>query len=173
MRARAMTQLTRAQGRATAPARATWLVGSRDTNIVSWLGGGLVLRHNARHGAQRPATCSTARTTRRATGTCVAIQFCIVTGGEGREAATRCASGCVRAVTRQGTLATRLRGRPRHSRGRPTTRRRVCHDTAPSARYARRLGAVGAQLGSGCAPCAPNLVLTQDTILSHCLGHCS
>ena len=28
--------------------------------------------------------------------------------------------------------------------------------------------AVGVQLGSGCAPCAPNPVLTQDTVLEHC-----
>ena len=28
-------------------------------------------------------------------------------------------------------------------------------------------------LGSGCAHCAPNLVLTQCTVCSHCLGNCS
>ena len=27
--------------------------------------------------------------------------------------------------------------------------------------------------GPGCAPGAPNPVLTQCTVLSHCLGHCS
>ena len=30
-----------------------------------------------------------------------------------------------------------------------------------------------AQAGSGCAPGAPNSILTQCTVLSHCLGHCS
>ena len=36
----------------------------------------------------------------------------------------------------------------------------------PSAQWAR-------SLGSGCAPCAPNPVLTQCTVLSYCFGHCS
>ena len=54
------------------------------------------------------------------------------------------------------------------------------HDTAlvrsttrPSARHALDLGAVGAQLGSGCAFGAPNPVLTQCTVFSHCLDHYS
>ena len=33
--------------------------------------------------------------------------------------------------------------------------------------------AVCAQAGPGCAPGAPDSVLTQCTILSHCSGHCS
>ena len=55
------------------------------------------------------------------------------------------------------------------------------HDTAPLRatirRSARCLGVVRVasahRLGSGCAPGAPNPVLTQCTVLSHCLGHCS
>ena len=55
------------------------------------------------------------------------------------------------------------------------------HDTAPvctmTRRPARGVRSAWAQcvrrLGLGCAPCAPNPVLTQDTILSHCLDHCS
>ena len=55
------------------------------------------------------------------------------------------------------------------------------HDTAPvratTRPSARRACAAWAQwarnLGSGCAPGAPNPVLTQCTVFSHCLGYCS
>ena len=102
-----------------------------------------------------------------AVGTCVAIQFCIVTGGEGREAATQHASVLVRAAIRQGTLATRPRGRPRYDQG------EAC-DTVPCALPGRCAQAACTQPRSvGCAPSAPNPVLTQDTVLSYCFGHCS
>ena len=65
----------------------------------------------------------------------------------------------------------------RHGRAWPATRLLVLHDTA---QRAPRHGAVRAalalcacSLGSGCAPGAPNPVLTQCTVLSHCWGHCS
>ena len=90
---------------------------------------------------------------------------CIVIGGEGSSAATWHASVRVRAATRQGAPMTRLGGG---------------HDTAlyvPQHGAQRTLCAVHAScacsLGSGCAPGAPNLVLTQCTALSHYFGHCS
>ena len=51
----------------------------------------------------------------------------------------------------------------RHSRARPMTQLGQACDTAQCAR----------RLGQGCAPYAPNLVLTRDIVLSHCLVHCS
>ena len=51
------------------------------------------------------------------------------------------------------------------------TRHTACHDMV---QCAHGLGTSCTQLGSiGCAPYAPNSVLTQDTVLSHCLDHCS
>ena len=56
-----------------------------------------------------------------------------------------------------------LRHDPRHDALCATTRR-----------CAHGLGTVRVRLGSfGCAPYALNPVLTQDTVLSHCLDHCS
>ena len=47
-------------------------------------------------------------------------------------------------------------------------------DTAPGApRHGRPSAQRARSLSQGCAPYAPNLVLAQDTVLSHCLGHCS
>ena len=55
---------------------------------------------------------------------------------------------------------------------------RVCAHDQPIMRTAgRTTWALRAQcvldLGSGCTHCAPNPVLTQCTIYSHCLDHCS
>ena len=48
------------------------------------------------------------------------------------------------------------------------------HDTAPGApRYSRPSTQRAPSHGLGCASCAPNPVLTQDTVLSHCLNHYS
>ena len=60
-------------------------------------------------------------------------------------------------------------------RGGPTTRPMLGHDTAPLRSTirlnARNLGAPCAQPGSdGCEPCALDLVFTQCTVFSHCLG---
>ena len=45
------------------------------------------------------------------------------------------------------------------------------HDTAPCARLGRCASAVGVQPGSfGCAPSAPNLVLTQYTVSESLFG---
>ena len=115
--------------------------------------------------AQRPATWgkgpatwrkgATTRTaahaTQRAARAKVAIQFLYHDRGARHSVATLRACTRVRATTR------------------PSAR----HDTAPNARPGRSAHSVGAQLGSGCAPCAPNPVLTQCTVLSHCLGHYS
>ena len=51
-----------------------------------------------------------------------------------------------------------------------TTRHNGRHDMEPSVSNARGLCA---QDRSRCALGAPNPVLTQCTVLSHCLGHCS
>ena len=74
----------------------------------------------------------------------------------------------------------------RHSaRVRPTIRLRgpatlLGHDTAPLRHDTAECALPGfsacglcAQAGPGCAPGAPNPVLTQCIVLSHCLGHCS
>ena len=53
----------------------------------------------------------------------------------------------------------------------PAIRHLARHDTA---QCASSLGALYAQPGSvGCAPCALDPVLTQCTVFSHCLRHCS
>ena len=96
---------------------------------------------------------------------CVAIQFCIVTEGS-------CDTALQHMRARNDTAghACDMTGRrPLYGPVRTTTWR-----------HAHGLGAMRAarelyvrSLGSGCAPCAPNPVLTQCTVLSHCLGHCS
>ena len=48
-----------------------------------------------------------------------------------------------------------------------TTRPSERHDTASCAR------GLCSQPGLGCAPGAPNPFLTQCTVFSHCLNHCS
>ena len=73
--------------------------------------------------------------------------FCIATGG-----------------LRYGAIAPACAWR--HGRRGATIRHPVRHDTAPSAWRA-------SGLGLGCAHCSPNLVLTQCTVYSHCLDHCS
>ena len=71
----------------------------------------------------------------------------------------------------------RVATRPRLGRAWLATRPPVRHDTALSSRCARGLGAMRAQcapsLGHVCVHCALDLVLTQCTILSHCLDRCS
>ena len=60
--------------------------------------------------------------------------------------------------------------RPRYGRGPGQDMAGPGHDTA-------RQGWLSAQrarnLGHGCAYCALDPVLTQNTVLSHCLSHCS
>ena len=46
------------------------------------------------------------------------------------------------------------------------------YDTAQHGQPGRSVRGLGAQVGPGCAPSAPNPVLTQCTVLSHCLEHC-
>ena len=105
---------------------------------------------------------------------------CIVIGMAGRKRARvhhdtarahDLGAGCVAIQTR--TRPARPTTRP----ARPTTRSATSHDTTghrPTtlSRHGR-LGRTARRLGSGCAPGASNLVLTQCTVLSHCLGHCS
>ena len=72
-------------------------------------------------------------------------------------------------IVTQGSWA-QLQG-PRHGQSGAMIRPSV-HPT--TRRCERGLGAVcAAQAGSGCAHCTPDSVLSQCTILSHCLGHCS
>ena len=89
----------------------------------------------------------------------VAIQFCIVIGGKGNNARTRRASA----------------QRHDHDMAGHGLRHGALCATARSPAHAVR--ATWAQcarsLGQGCAPCSPNPVFTQDTVLNHCLGHCS
>ena len=81
-------------------------------------------------------------------------KVCIVTGGE--------------AVALRHDAHT-----PRHSRCTPTTWPRYGPARATTGCCARGRDAVCVQAGSGCAHCMPDSVLTQCTILSHCLGLCS
>ena len=70
-------------------------------------------------------------------------------------------------LTTWPSSATTQSGRgPRHGSADATTWRPARCVRAAWVQWARRLG-------SGCALGAPNLVLTQCTVLSHCLGHCS
>ena len=62
------------------------------------------------------------------------------------------------------------RGLLRHDREGATTRSRVHQDTAPSALSARGLGGVCAQAMPGCAPGAPNPVLTKCTVFQSLFG---
>ena len=120
-----------------------------------------------RYGAQRPATWPRSVATHTAgarngarQGSVLRYKVCIVTGGDGREAATRL---CV---------AIQCATRP----ARPATLPASNHDTVghrPTTRPGRSARGLCAQAGPRCSPGAPNPVLTQDTVLSHCLGHCS
>ena len=69
-------------------------------------------------------------------------------------------------ATRPGHAATR----PRHGRPQATIR----PGTGPlHCRLGHSVRGLCVQVGPGCAPGAPDSVLTQCTVLSHCLGHCS
>ena len=130
-------------------------------------------------------------------------KFCIVVGGQLHDAATRCARrSCItiqffyRGQGRGGGGAATLQAQklrhgppartctlrhgwaqPRYSLVLTTTQRCACSLGAVSMQCARSLGAVSAQcarsLGHGCVHCVLYPVLTQCTVLSHCLDHCS
>ena len=119
-------------------------------------------------------TRAVACATRRAAGAYIAIQI-LYRDWKGACDIAVCAhdTACDTASARCDTLATRLglatirrRYAPRHGSVRAVTRR-----------YASGLGAVrarpGRNLGHGCAHCALDPVLTQCTVLSYCLDHCS
>ena len=97
-------------------------------------------------------------------------KFCIA----GREATTRQAQALRHNACARGDMAGHAwdtaGGRPRYDRGVPPygAQRTLCE------RPERSAHTMCTQPGSvGCAPYAPNSVLTQDTVLSHCLNHCS
>ena len=162
-----------------------------DTIIVSWVRGATVVsRHSvARAAIWRPTPCNTAQercdthdrsVTRRAIGACVAIQSLYRdrgqrqrgydtavcrdtmrdTAGEAYDTARDAHETGARPATRPARSATRLT--------RPTTRQATSHDTAGHRPTTRSAWAQCAQAGSGCAPGAPNPILTQCTVLSHC-----
>ena len=152
-------------------ARPGWW-GSRDTNNVSWLGGSLVSQHNAQHGcdtapsAQRhgkrgAATCTVPRATRREARARVVIQFLYRDRGARHSSATQRASAHMCPTTRLGSANIRQGRGPRHGPTNARTRRPKCSVRAAWAQWACRLGL-------GCVPGAPNPVLTQCTVLSHC-----
>ena len=89
--------------------------------------------------------------------------FCIT----GTEVAIRHASAPVPTATRQGAPVTRSRRGPRYGLACATIRSSVRHDTASCVRPEHSVRAAWS-IG-----CAPNPVLTQDTVLSQCLNHCS
>ena len=121
---------------------------SRYKNCIVAGGGFCVaiwLRYRLRYDAQRPATRCRSTATHAATR-------------QTRHAAGACVAIPILYRGREGACDTHSL-RARHGR-------EGSHDTAPNARCAR-------SLGSGFTPYAPNPVLTQCTVLSHCLEHCS
>ena len=139
-----------------------WPMVSRDTKIVSWLGATVcVAIWRSRDAIQRcdmaAACCDTAYDmagrmgdTERGMGLGVTIQFCIATRGGNT------AGGDLRHDTQA----------PRYGALRPTTR-------LPARAVRMAWAQCARSLGLGCASCAPNPVLTQDTVLSHCFNHYS
>ena len=147
---------------------------SRDTNFVSWL---RVTFSAAIQRATLPTTrqharCNTALCARdtacsaRCMGLSVTIQFRIAPGGGGG------GGGGGGAIRQEATYYTAPKRHdtalyaPRHGAS-------ACHNTALCTQPRRSARAACTRpmrsLGSRCAPCALNLVLTQDIVLSHCL----
>ena len=132
-------------------AQCAWLeAGSRYKICIMAERGQRWCRDTAQQGTTRPTTRQQAR-------------YDMVLGA--REAGARPA-------TRRARLVIRPRGGLRHS---ASARHDTARDNRPES-SAPGLCAVLAtcahRLRSGCAPGAPNLVLTQCTVLSHRLGHC-
>ena len=136
---------------------------SQYKKIISWLGATVcVAIWRSRAAIQRCDTacetvghaCDTARSA--CGGSWVTIHF-LYHDRRGARDTTMCACD---------TATTRRQCAPRHSPVRAATRR-----------CARDLGVVRAQpvrsLGHVCVHCALDPVLTQCTVLSHCLDHCS
>ena len=146
-----------------------------DTIVVSWLRGATIvsryraaraaIRRRMHHDtalvrATRPSMCAQSVVSR--------YNFCIVTRGS----ETGCETARQLALARGDTTGHACDTTERKD----TIRSAEACDTAPSAlctRIRRCARAMCTQLGSGCAPCAPNPVLTQCIVLSHCLRHCS
>ena len=106
--------------------------------------------------------CNTARSVRAAQ---IESRYKILYRDQGQRQ-RGCDTALQRAYEGRHGATTRVRTATRQNM--PATRPGGGHDTAL---YAPRNGT---QPGSvGCAPYAPNSVLTQCTALSHCLGHCS
>ena len=161
------------------------------------------LRHDQgrpRHGRLRARECGRARACGLASEVCRDTIRCIVIGGTARlrygwgnslTTRPRCATircWALRHLWQRATQRTRMtlvlgvsrymlrHGRPGLRHGRPHATIQL--DTSP--RHDRDKAVLGAvrpacarRFGSRCALGAPYPVLTQCTILSHCLGHCS
>ena len=135
------------------------------------------LRYNAvtrqQRAVTRPAIQSGAHATRRAMRSRHGLgcdTIFIVTGGKGQP---RCDTAHLHVRARSDTTTIRPRGPAtwpvlglRYGTLHATTRPR-------HGRPGRSAGGLCAQAGPGCAPGAPDSVLTQCTVLSHCLDHCS
>ena len=154
---------------ARARARMAWPGVSRDTKIVLWLGATVcVAIWCSRPAMQRCDTAATCCDTTYDTAegarcrSWVAIQF-LYHGRRGARDTAACSrdTACDTTNARCDTPTTRL--------VRPTTWPSARCDMALCARPRRSVRS----LGHGCVHCAVDLVLTQCTVLSHCLKHCS
>ena len=132
-----------------------------DTNDCIMIGGAdLVSRHRTlRVVIRRPAPCDTTQErcfthgSALCMGLSVTIQFCITTGGAIRQEAT-----C--------DTAPKLHNKALYE---PRNDASARHDTAQHTACVQPVRS----LGHGCVHCALDPVLTQCTVLSHCLDHCS
>ena len=132
----------------------------------------------ARAAIRRPTPCDTAqescdthdkRATGRAAGAYVAIQ--ILYRDRGRQQRSWDTSWCRDTMRHTASQACDTIGqKPRYGRAQ-------AHDTATTqprhGQPRRSAHGLCAQARPGSAPGAPDSVLTQYTVLSHCLGHCS
>ena len=125
-----------------------------------------------RYGAQRPATrCKGAAT--RAAGARFAIQFLYRDQKGQRHGSVRVLAYNDTTTTRQGMACDTTLYAPRHGDQRALCARPRRSAWAECARPGHSACAECPQAGSGCAHCTLDSVLTQCTVLSHCLGHCS
>ena len=147
------------QGASGPRTRMAWPGVSRDTKIVSCMGAIVCvsLWHNGAAIQSSDMACVTAERVRNTArnacgmGLGITIQFCIGGGGGGGGDDTTGGNLSIRRSTRHDTTSSALPGHSAHAAW------AQCEHS----------------LGLGCAPCAPNPVLTQDTVLSYCFNHCS
>ena len=151
----AATRQAYAQGQA-ARARAAWPWGESQYNsLYSGWGRPLVSRYGAARLRYNTAT-------RCAVGIKSRYDICIGTRGRRQQ---RCNTAAC-AATLPGTTTIWRQCAPRHGSVCPATRRSARGQGAVQARPVR-------SLGHGCVHCSLDPVLTQCTVLSHCLDNCS